>query len=105
MTDKERAMFLVGLILPTIINQHYRISGRWLFKPKRLFNDLEGWDTKAARLARQACNDGANLNDRCTAVRSLVEHVLAPVGGTMPIEWNTDVEILESPDAKSDSAG
>ena len=105
MTDKERAMFLVGLILPTIINQHYRISGRWLFKPKRLFNDLEGWDTKAARLARQACNDGANLNDRCTAVRSLVEHVLAPVGGTMPIEWNTDAEILESPDAKSDSAG
>jgi hypothetical protein len=89
-----------------MINQHYRISGRWLSKPKRLFTDLRDWDTNAARLARQACNDRANPSDRCAAVRALVDHVLAPLGGIMPIEWNTEWELLEQPtNAKSNAAG
>ena len=104
-SDKERAVFLIGLILPTIIDQHYRISGRWLSKPKRLFNDLENWDSNAARLARLACNDEANPGDRCAAVRALVDHVLAPLGGIMPMEWNTEWEPLEPTIGKSNSAG
>jgi predicted nucleotidyltransferase len=103
-SDKERAVFLMGLILPMVINQHYRISGRWLSKPKRLFNDLEEWDRDAARLARRACNDGANPGDRCAAVRALVDHVLAPLGGVMPIEWNTEWELLEPTNAAPNSA-
>ena len=102
-SDKERAVFLIGLILPMLINQHYRISGRWLFKPKRLFNDLEDWDTNAARLARHACNDRVNPGDRYAAVRALADHVLAPLGGTMPIEWNTQWELLEATNAKPNS--
>lgn len=93
--DDERAVFLIGLIVPTITNQHYRISGRWLPKQKRLFNDLKGWDTSAASLARRACRDSVNLGDRCAAVRGLVAHVLAPLGGIMPLEWNTEWELLE----------
>jgi predicted nucleotidyltransferase len=104
-SDKERAIFLIGLMLPMVINQHYRISGRWLSKPKRLFSDLENWDSNAARLARQACNDKANPGDRCAAVRALVDHVLAPLGGIMPREWNTEWELLEPTDVKSSSAG
>jgi predicted nucleotidyltransferase len=103
-SDKERAVFLVGLILPMLINQHYRISGRWLSKPKRLFNDLENWDANAARLARQACSDRADPSDRSAAVRALADHVLAPLGGTMPMEWNTEWEFLEPKNAKSNSA-
>jgi len=100
-SDKERAMFLIGLILPMLINRHYRISGRWLLKPKRLFHDLETWDVDAARLARQACNDKVALSDRCAAVRAMADHVLAPLGGIMPMEWNTDWEILEPTDGES----
>jgi hypothetical protein len=104
-SDKERAVFLIGLMLPMVINQHYRISGHWLSKPKRLFNDLGNWDSNAARLARQACNGGANPGERCAAVRALVDHVLAPLGGIMPMEWNTEWEFLEPTNVKSNSAG
>ena len=94
-SDPERAAFLVGRMLPKLIDQHYRISGRWLFKPKRLFIDLANWDADAANLARQACNDRATIRDKCAAVRRLANHVLAPLGGIMPIEWSTDWEVLD----------
>ncbi|HEY2228568.1 MAG TPA: nucleotidyltransferase domain-containing protein [Xanthobacteraceae bacterium] len=93
-SDPERAAFLVGLILPKLINQHYRISGRWLAKPNRVFNDLAIWDAAAANLARKACSDGATTGERCAAVRRLADHVLAPLGGIMPTEWSTDWEFL-----------
>jgi len=102
--DKQRAAFLIGLILPKIINQHYRISRRWLCKPKRLFNHLGEWDMKAAGLARRACEDGADVSDRCAALRALVDHVLAPLGGVMPMEWRTEWESLEATSAGSNSA-
>jgi hypothetical protein len=100
-SDNERAVFLIGLMLPMLINQHYRISGRWLSKPKRVFNDLATWDGNTARLVRRACDDKAVLSDRCAAVRALADHVLAPMGGLMPMEWNTEWEPLEATDAKS----
>jgi hypothetical protein len=103
-TDQERAIFLIGLMLPMVLNQHYRISGRWLCKPKRLFNDLGTWDSHAVRLARQACNGRADPGERCAAVRALVDHVLAPLGGIMPMEWNTEWELLEPAKSQSNSA-
>jgi predicted nucleotidyltransferase len=93
-SDSERTVFLIGLMLPMLINQHYRISGRWLSKPKRLFNDLANWDAVAASHARQACNDRATTGYRCAAVRALAHHVFAPLGGIMPMEWDTDWEPL-----------
>jgi predicted nucleotidyltransferase len=104
-SDKERAIFLIGVILPMVINQHYRITGRWLVKPKRLFNDLQDWDANAARLARQVCNDRANPSDRCAAVRALADYVLEPLGGIMPMEWNTEWDLLEPTNAQLQSTG
>jgi predicted nucleotidyltransferase len=102
-SDDERAAFLIGLMLPRLIDQHYRISGRWLSKPKRVLKDLETWDVVAAGLARQACNDQVSTTDRGIAIRELADYVLAPLGGLMPLEWSTEWENLvpSNPNAKS----
>jgi hypothetical protein len=101
--DHERAAFLIGLMLPRFIDQHYRINGRWLSKPKRVLNDLESWDALAARLARRACNNQGPIRDRGAAIRAFADHILAPLGGLMPIEWDTDWENLASTRPKSKS--
>jgi predicted nucleotidyltransferase len=93
--DEETAAFLVAVLLEQIIDRHYRISGRWLHKRKRVLNDLGQWDVAASRLARQVCNGGVPISARCTAVRALADHVLAPLGGVMPLEWSTDWEPVE----------
>jgi hypothetical protein len=64
----------------------------------------EGLGHESARLARQACNDRADPGDRCAAVRALADHVLAPLGGVMPMEWTTEWEPLEPTNARSNSA-
>jgi hypothetical protein len=99
-SDHQRAAFLIGMMLPRLIDMHYRISGRWLSKPKRVLNDLADWDGLAARLARQACNDQRPAHDRGVAIRELADHVLAPLGGLMPLEWSTEWEELVPPDAE-----
>lgn len=98
-SDKERAVLLIGALLPQIIDQHYRISGRWLHKRKRVLDDLAHWDPAACSLARRACNDGTASGERLTAVRALAAHVLAPIGGVMPLEWSTNWEELDPIDA------
>jgi hypothetical protein len=102
-SDAERAAFLIGLMLPRLIDQHYRISGRWLSKPKRVLNDLESWDVVAARLVRQACKGQAPTSNRGIAIRQLADYVLAPLGGLMPLEWSTEWDDLVPPSAKSKS--
>jgi hypothetical protein len=58
-------------------------------------NDLAQWDVPASRLARQACRGPDPIGARCTAVRALADHVLAPLGGVMPVEWSTDWEAVK----------
>jgi hypothetical protein len=94
-SDEESAVFLIALLLSQLIDQHYRISGRWLYKRKRVMNDLAQWDTAASRLARQTCHGTAAIGVRCAAVRALADHVLAPLGGLMPMEWSTDWESVK----------
>jgi hypothetical protein len=93
--DAETAAFLIALLLAQLIDRHYRISGRWLQKRKRLMNDLAQWDETAARLSRQACGAGAAISARCVAARALADHVLAPLGGVMPLEWSSDWETVD----------
>jgi hypothetical protein len=95
--DDDRAAFLIGMMLPRFIDWHYRISGRWLSKPKRVLNDLETWDGVAAGLARRACSDRNPTRDRSIAMRELADHVLTPLGGLMPLEWSTAWEDLVPP--------
>jgi len=94
-SDEDHAVLLIALLLSRLIDQHYRISGRWLHKPKRVLSDLSRWDVAASRLARQACNGSVPISARCDAIRALADHVLAPLGGVMPIEWSTDWDFVK----------
>lgn len=91
--DSEQASYLIGRLLPQIINDHYRLAGRWLHKPKRILNDLMTWDDAAARLARQSCI--GSIIERYDAIKTLSEHVLMPIGGLMPLAWQSEWENLE----------
>lgn len=93
-TDPERAAYLIGGLLPQIIAMHYRIAGRWSVKPKRTLNNLKTWDPTAANLARQT--SVGPVAARASAMETLTEHVLAPLGGPMPLVWATDWEELET---------
>lgn len=86
--DPLRAAFLLGQWLPLIINNHYRIAGRWLAKPKRVLLDLETWDAAAAALARRAVV--GPLPERVAALEELIQHSLAPLGGPMPLAWSSE---------------
>jgi len=92
--SRMRAAYLVGAQLPQIINNHYRIAGRWLAKPKRVLLDLESWDPRAAELARSATV--GTLSERVAALEALIEHTLAPLGGPMPLAWSSEWEELEA---------
>jgi hypothetical protein len=85
--DAERVVFLIGVILPILVDQHYRLAKRWPKKKKHILADLTLWDRHAADLVRRACNTQGTLEDQCTAVLALGRHVLVPVGGPMPDQW------------------
>jgi hypothetical protein len=101
--DNERATFLIGLLLAQLIDQHYRMSGRWLQKRKRVLIDLALWDEPTSQRARRALNGASTIEHRVAATRALADHVLAPLGGIMPVEWSTDWEPL-SPEASSSNS-
>jgi hypothetical protein len=81
-----------------LIESHYRLNRRWPAKPKRRLAALERWDAQAARLARTALVRGP-LDARRVALDTLAAHVLAPLGGLMPLEWRIDWEEL-APDER-----
>ncbi len=91
--DSDQAAYLIGRLLPQIVNDHYRLTSRWLHKPKRVFNDISTWDTLAAALVRQSCK--GTVRDRYAAIKALSEHVLAPIGGLMPLAWQSEWEDLK----------
>jgi Nucleotidyltransferase domain len=91
--DPLRAAYLLGEQLPRVISNHYRIAGRWLVKPKRVLLDLESWDPRAAELARRAA--AGPLAERIAALEALIDHTLTPLGGPMPLAWNSEWEALE----------
>ena len=92
--DPARAALLGGPFLLWLLERHYRIQRRWRPKPKRLLLDLATWDAHAASLARSAV--GRDGGAGC--LRGLADHVMAPLGGLMPLAWNTEwEELLEPP--------
>jgi predicted nucleotidyltransferase len=94
-SDEELAVFLITLLVSQLINQHCRITGRWLLRRKRIIVDLAQWDIAASQLARQACGSAASVGARYASVRVLVDHVLAPLGGAIPMDWSTDRKTVE----------
>lgn len=88
--DAEQAQVMIGGSLAELIGLHYRLQLRWRVKGKRTLADLQTWDRKAAALVRGACR--GTVAERFAALKSLVQYVLAPVGGPHPLEWRTEWE-------------
>src|SRR5262249_1507456 len=92
--DEATAALLIARIVERLLQSHYQLRGRWSQKPKRMLADLQQWDARAVELARAALMAGP-LAERRESLERLAEHVLAPVGGLMPLEWETESEGLQ----------
>ena len=92
--DQATAELLIAQIVEQLIGSHYGLSRRWPAKPKRRLADLERWDAQAAQFARAALVRGP-LDVRRAALDALAGHVLAPIGGLMPIEWRIEWDELQ----------
>lgn len=97
-SDPASASLLIVRAVEQLLETHGRLKRRWLDKPKRRLDGLASWDAEAARLAREAIG-GAALDARRAALERLAAHVLAPIGGPMPLEWRTDWEELQAPES------
>ena len=92
--DEATAELLIAQIVDRLIESHYQLNRRWPAKPKRRLADLERWDAQAAQLARTALTCGP-LDLRREALDELAGHVLAPLGGLMPLEWRNEWDELQ----------
>jgi hypothetical protein len=99
--DQASAGLLIPRIVEQMIETHYRLNGRWIEKHKRRLADLDRWAPDVAGLARAAL-ECRPVAERRAALEQLAEHVLAPLGGPMPLEWRTEWETLQTP-AKEDA--
>src|SRR6266702_277850 len=77
-------------------DQHMFIFGRAIYDPLGVVAELQAeaqarWEPTAAHLARTALEHGPLAERRATLER-LATHVLAPLGGIMPLEWATEWE-------------
>jgi hypothetical protein len=95
--DEASAELLIAQVVEQLIESHYRLNRRWPAKTKRRLADLERWDAQAAQLARTALVCGP-LGARRVALDTLAAHVLAPLGGLMPLEWRNEWEELQPDD-------
>ena len=93
--DEATANLLIARIVEQLVATHYQLKQRWPEKPKRQLADLEHWDAQAAQLARAALVCGP-LDVRRAALDALAAHVLAPIGGLMPLEWRNEWEELQA---------
>jgi hypothetical protein len=95
--DAASAELLIARSVEQLIDSHYRLNRRWSVKLKRRLADLERWDAQAAQLARAALV-GGQLDVRRAALDALAAHVLAPLGGLMPLEWRNEWDELQPDD-------
>ncbi len=96
-SDAATATLLTCTIIDDLLATHYQLSGRWQAKLKRRLADLAQWDAAAAALVRTALQP-ADHAERKTALLALAAHILAPIGGLMPLEWHTAWEDITPPE-------
>jgi|SRR3989344_1928166 len=78
--------------LGEILKVYYRIKGRWWVSDKRLFADLELWDTKLAKLLELYLLE-SNIQHKYQVWTKMIEHILKPIGGRKGIrEINCNCE-------------
>jgi hypothetical protein len=93
-SDEATANLLIVKAIEYLLEGHYQLKRRWLAKPKYRLADLESWDEVAAVLARRTLGSH-QMQERWEALVGLAEHVLAPIGGVMPLEWQSEWEELQ----------
>jgi predicted nucleotidyltransferase len=93
-SDEATASILIASLVDQLIASHYQLSGRWPEKPKRRLADLGRWDQRAEQLARAALTCRP-LDQRRAALEQLAAHVLAPIGGLIPLEWRSEWEEVQ----------
>jgi hypothetical protein len=92
-TDEATLALVIVEVCNQLLETHYQLHQCWKPKAKRVLNNLVQWDAHAEQLARTALSLRP-LAERRAARITLAEHVLAPLGGLMPIEWSNPWEEL-----------
>jgi hypothetical protein len=92
--DQAAANLQIARIVDQLIEIHCQLNRRWPGKPKRRLAELAVWAPDVARLAGAALAE-TTLPERCAAVQRMADLVLAPIGGLMPLEWNSEWEPLQ----------
>lgn len=85
--DPSAALLVMHSSLLDLIHFHYRIHERWIISDKRILTDLRIWDTHLAAIVEQF----VALSDARAKYRvwsAMIDHILAPLGGRLPITGN-----------------
>ena len=83
----------MGLGIGELTKIHYFIQGRWMVSDKRLFSDLEQWDSKLLVLLRE-CVLSPSSETKYKVWGKIIDYILTPIGGRQTIsEINCDCEV------------
>lgn len=86
-SDPAAALFAMHTGLSELLRIHYRLQGQWWLSSKWLLTDLRIWDPPLARLIEQLVSAGA-VQDKAISWSTIIDHVLAPLGGRVPVAEN-----------------
>jgi hypothetical protein len=86
-TDPPGALLVMHTGLRELVNAHYRINSRWRVSDKRVLADLREWDPALAGLVERLVI-AADVSAKFAIWTEIIEYVLAPLGGRLPIAKN-----------------
>jgi hypothetical protein len=94
--DPITALLVMHIGVNDLLHFHYQIRRRWWISNKRLLKDLRPWDPPLAALLDLFVTT-CEVQPKFKLWRTIVEHVLAPVGGRQPIEeTNCDCSVCQA---------
>lgn len=85
--DPTGALLAMHTGLSELLHIHYRLQGRWWLSSKWLLADLRAWDPSLAACVECLVSTGA-IAEKYLAWSALIEHVLDPLGGRVPVAEN-----------------
>ncbi|BCL79409.1 nucleotidyltransferase domain-containing protein [Ktedonobacteria bacterium brp13] len=85
--DPATALLGMHMRLAELLKQHYRIQQRWWVSSKRMLPDLRSWDRPLATLVEKLLITSP-IDEKFAAWSSIIDYILAPIGGRQPIDEN-----------------
>lgn len=85
--DPDSAFLAMTLGIGELIKIYYRIHGRYKISSKRMLKDLDSYDKSFADLLRKFIKE-SNLEQKFEIWSNIVDHIVKPMGGRLPIEDN-----------------